>query len=69
MCRTEFDPFSECWKFFSSFACWSPWSGRYFYTRRERIDALEKLKKRLQDEITAIDEMLDDLKRAQAKQT
>jgi len=68
MCRTEFNPFSACWKFFSCFACWSPWSGQHFYTRKERTDELERLKKRLQDEITAIEEMIDDLRRAQAKE-
>ena len=64
-----FHPFSECWEFFSSFACWGPWSGRSFYARKERIEALEKLKKRLQAEITAIDEMIQDLKSREAKQT
>jgi hypothetical protein len=44
-------------------------SSRHFYTRKERTDELERLKKRLQDEITAIDEMIDDLRRAQAKET
>ena len=48
MYRTDFNPFSERWEFFSSFASWGPWSGRYFYIRKERIEALEKLKTRLQ---------------------
>ena len=68
MYRTDFNPFSERWEFFSSFACWGPWSGRHFYTRKERIEALEKLKKQLQDEITAIDEMIADLKSHEPKQ-
>ena len=54
MYRTDFNPFSECFRFFSSFACCGPWSGRRFYTRKERIEALEKLKKQLQDEINAV---------------
>src|SRR5437016_10288097 len=51
MYQADFNPFSECFRFFSSFACGGPWSGRHFYTRKERIDALERTKKRLQDEI------------------
>ena len=53
MYQADFNPFSECFKFFSSFACGGPWRGRRFYTRKERIEALEKLKKRVQAEITA----------------
>ena len=69
MYRTDFNPFSECFRFFSNFACCGPWSGRRFYTRKERIEALEKLKKQLQDEIIAIDEMIADLKGHEPKQT
>ena len=69
MYRTDFNPFSECWNFFSSFTCGGPWSGRCFYTRKERIEALEKLKKRLQNEITAIEEMIEDLKSRDTRQT
>jgi len=69
MYRTDFSPFSECWNFFSSFPCGGPWSGRCFYTRKERIEALEKLKKRLQNEITAIEEMIEDLESRDTKQT
>jgi len=61
MYQADFNPFSECFRFFSSFACGGPWSGRHFYTRKERIEALERTKKRLQDEIAAIDEMIADL--------
>jgi hypothetical protein len=68
MYRTDFNPFAECFKFFSGFACCGPWSDRHFYTRKERIEALEKLKKQLQNEITAIDEMIEDLKSREAKQ-
>ena len=67
MYRTDYNPFSECWNFFSSFTCGGPWSSRCFYTRKERIEALEKLKTRLQAEITAIDEMIEDLKSREAK--
>lgn len=69
MYRTYFNPFSECWAFFSSFACRGPWSGRCFYTRQERIEALEKLKKRLQAEFNALDEMIEDLKSRDAKRS
>src|SRR2546427_13074623 len=51
MYQADCNPFSECFRFFSSFACGGPWSGRHFYTRKERINALERKKKRLQDEI------------------
>ena len=68
MYQADFNPFSECLRFFSSFACGGPWSGRHFYTRKERIEALETTKKRLQDEIAAIDEMIADLKSREPKQ-
>ena len=68
MYQADFNPFSECFRFFSSFACGGPWSGRHFYTRKERIEALETTKKRLQDEIAAIDEMIADLKSREPKQ-
>ena len=66
--QSDFNPFSECFRFFSSFACGGPWSGRHFYTRKERIEALERTKKRLQDEIAAIDEMIADLRSREPKQ-
>jgi hypothetical protein len=68
MYRTDFNPFSECLRLFASFTCCDAWSGRSFYTRKERIDALEKLKKRLQDEIAGIDETIADLKSGEAQQ-
>ena len=68
MYQADFNPFSECFRFFSSFACGGPWSGRHFYTRKERIEALERTKKRLQDEIAAIDEMIADLRSREPKQ-
>src|SRR5881628_195563 len=68
MYQADCNPFSECFRFFSSFACGGPWSGRHFYTRKERIEALERTKKRLQDEIAAIDEMIADLKSREPKQ-
>lgn len=67
MYRSNFDPFSECWDFFRSFMFCGPWSGRRFYTRREKIEELEKLKKKLQQEIAGIDEMIQDLKKQEAK--
>ena len=68
MYQADFNPLSECFRFFSSFACGGPWGGRHFYTRKERIEALERTKGRLQDEITAIDEMIADLKNREPKQ-
>ena len=68
MYQADFNPFSECFRFFSNFACCGPWSGRHFYTRKERIEVLETTKKRLQDEIAAIDEMIADLKSREPKQ-
>jgi hypothetical protein len=68
MYQADFNPFSDCFKFFSGFACGGPCSGRHFYTRKERIEALERTKKRLQDEIAAIDEMIADLKSREPKQ-
>lgn len=64
MYRTGFDPWSECWKLFSGFMCCG---SRRHYTRKERIDQLEKLKKNLQDEIAGIDELIQDLKKHEAK--
>ena len=40
-----------------------------FLHPQERIEALEKLKKRLQNEITAIEEMIEDLESRDTKQT
>jgi len=67
MYRSDFDPFSECFRFFSSFMCGGPWSHRQFYTHKERIARLEELKKRLQDEIAGIDEMIEDLRSRETK--
>jgi len=41
--------------------------GRRFYTRKEKIEELERLKKRLQQEISGIDELIEDLKKQEAK--
>ncbi len=67
MYGTCFDPFSECWRFFSTFMTCG--SGRRFYTRKERIEELEKIKKRLREEIAGIEEMIEDLKSREAKRT
>ena len=61
MYGTRFSPFGDCWQFFSSFF-YEPFSGRCFYTRKERIEHLETIRRRLQNEIAAIDEMIADLK-------
>src|SRR4029453_7075348 len=68
MYQADSNPFSECFRFFSSFPCGGPRRGRHFYTRKERSEVLEKTKKRLQDEIAAIDEMIADLKSREPKQ-
>jgi len=68
MYRNDFNPFAECFRLFSNFTCCGPWSGRSFYTRKERIEALENLKKRLQEEIAGIDETIADLKSREPKQ-
>jgi peptidoglycan hydrolase CwlO-like protein len=66
---TYFDPFSECWRFFTSFmSCGCP-TGRRFHTRQEKIEELEKIKKNLQQEISGIDEMIEELKSREAKQS
>jgi hypothetical protein len=60
---TDFDPWSEGWKFFANFMCPGSSAGRRFYTRNERIEQLEKIRKKLQDEIAGIDERIQELKR------
>ncbi|HEV8132865.1 MAG TPA: hypothetical protein VGQ81_16580 [Acidobacteriota bacterium] len=67
MYRTSFDPFSESWKIFRRFMFCAPSCGRRFYTRKEKIEELEKLKKRLQQEISGINEMIEDLEKQEAK--
>lgn len=67
MYRTCFDPFSECWEMFRSFVFCAPWCGRRFYTRKEKIEELERLKKRLQQEISGINELIEDLRKQEAK--
>ena len=64
MYRSDFDPVSECWKFFSSFMC----PGRRFYTRKEQIEELERTKKRLAAEIAGIDELIEELKSRERRQ-
>ena len=59
MCRRSSDPFSDWWKVFSSFM---PCGGRRFYTRKERVEALENLKRQLEKEIAGIEELIQDLK-------
>jgi hypothetical protein len=66
MHRTRFDPFCNGWDFFRSFMDCSGWGGRRFYTRQERVEHLERLKRRLQQEIAGIDERIQDLKRQSA---
>ncbi|HWP84106.1 MAG TPA: hypothetical protein VNN17_02875 [Terriglobia bacterium] len=60
-----FNPLFECWELFGKMMCCGS-SGRRFYTRKERIEQLENLKKQLQQELAGIDEMLADLKKQEA---
>lgn len=62
MYGTNFDPFSECFRFFSDFMRCGAWCGRQFYTRKEKIERLERIKKHLQEEIAGIDEMIEELR-------
>jgi len=62
MYRTCFDPF----EMFRGFWC-GPWGGRRYYTRKERIEHLESVKRRLQQEIDGIDELIRDLKTEQTE--
>ena len=66
MYQTSFDPFREGWELFRSFAGCGFWGGRRFYTRKERLEQLEKLKERLQQEIAGINELIQELKRKEA---
>lgn len=67
MTRTTWDPISECWNLFRRFSSFGCCGGRRYYTRKERIEELEKLKTELQREITGIDETIQDLKDREAK--
>lgn len=58
--------FDEGWELFRSFLCCAS-GGRRFYTRKERIEQLEKIKQRLHQELLGIEELLHDLKRQEAK--
>jgi len=58
------DPFAEWRKFFTAFM---PGGVRHFYTRKERIEQLEQLKKTLQREIAGIDELIEELRGQEAK--
>jgi hypothetical protein len=67
MYRTRFDPFCSGWDFVRGFMDCAGWGGRRFYTRQERIDQLERLKKRMQQEISGIEERIQELRREQAR--
>ena len=62
MNRTSFDPFYQGWELFNRFMCCG-FGGRRFYTRKERIEQLEKMKQQLQQELSGIQELIEDLKR------
>jgi DNA-binding transcriptional MerR regulator len=67
MFRVSFDPFCSGWDIFRGFMDCAGWGGRRFYTRKERIEELERIKKRLQREISGIDELIEDLKKQEAR--
>lgn len=67
MCRSTFDPFSDGWELFRRFMMCGAWGGRRFYTRKEQIEELERLKKRLEQEVAGIQERIDDLKKRDAQ--
>ncbi len=67
MYRTNFDPCCGAWQFFRAFMDSAPWGGRRYYTRKEHIEQLEKLKGRLEKEIAGIEELIRDLKEKDAK--
>lgn len=59
MYNTPFDP-SWWWRCFAgSASC----GGRRFYTKAEKVEELQKLKKRLEKEMAGIDELIADLKK------
>ena len=62
MNRTSFDPFYQGWELFNRFLCCGI-GGRRFYTRKERIEQLEKMKQQLQQELSGIQELIEDLKK------
>jgi hypothetical protein len=67
MYRPMFDPIWDCWDLFRKFSSMGCSAGRRFWTRKERIEELERLKAQLQREITGINEMIEDLKAQEAK--
>ena len=66
MNRTSFDPFYQSWELFSRFLCCG-FGGRRFYTRKEQIEQLEKMKQQLQEELSGIQERIEDLKKQEAR--
>jgi len=68
MYGASYNPFFESLEFFRRFmACGS--TGRRFYTRQERIEQLEQIRNRLQQELAGIDELIADLRKADARQS
>ena len=74
--RLAWDPaewFRLCWdptewmRMGSDFMSCGVSTGRRFYGRRAEMEELEKLKKRLQDEIADIDDRIEELKGREAK--
>jgi len=63
--RLSCDP-TEWMRMGSDFMSCGMTSGRRFYGRRAEIEALEAVKKRLEDEIADIDDRIDELKGAAA---
>jgi hypothetical protein len=65
MYRTAYDPFCGFLNLFRGFMCCA--GGRRFYTRKERIEELEQLKERLQQDLSGVEELIGDLKKQEAK--
>ena len=66
MNRTSFDPVSQGWELIRDFMCCG-FGGRRYYTRKERIEQLEKIKQHLQEELSGIQELIEDLKKQEAR--
>ena len=65
MYRTTYDPFCGLLNVFRSFMFCG--GGRRFYTRKERIEELEQLKERLQQDLSGLEELIGDLKKQEAR--
>jgi hypothetical protein len=67
MYRSTFDPFCDGWELFRRFMSCGAWVARRFYTRKEQLEQLERLKKKVEQELEGIRERIDDLKKQDAR--